>query len=748
MPDRWTHVVCPHDAHFLIRRAASDLAARLEAAVVAPDAAPRDGTVRLTIESGDPAAPEAWHIARDRRRLVLTAGRPRALYRAAWDLIDRLDAGRPVESCVVRPPLREFLAIWDQLGCGYSRDSVGFDWDAHLAEAVRLGITHLECNALATPYTIQDDDPEDPYIQWNLFGPSLDQFVASDLTAGLYPPAYLRDNLNALRARVARFRAFDIEPVMLCYEPRWLPERFFARRPDLRGPRTDHPGRGTTPRYALDVDHPAALEHYEQLVARLVAAVPDLAGICIIGEDSGAGYNFTQYRYAGPNGTFRARMHTLGQRVGDFFRALGRGLDGDGAPRRLWHVCDSFEWDRELPDVLKETEPAVGILHVTPQEDFYELDGQRRATPWHGANQVHIDDVVRRHSEMVRQTGHPDLPVTAIHGWLTDPVLGVPMPWVIAEKYRNFAAAGYDRLALYGGHLPPTHTPFNANQHVARALLRDPSADADALIAALADRWAPDQADNLLAAWRLVDRAMRLWPFRPTGDHMVCTAVWYRNLYRPLIVRPDLLPPPERRCVYLHSMSVWFDVGRFHFLWEGTRRRFTAEQAAGAADRVERHLLTPLAEAGDLLRAVPGDAAADHAERVEAIRLIAARRVRELRVAALLDAYYEGRPPADRARRREDLAAFRSLVQLDITEADLLIRLVARTGGRVVLQSPRQTPFILGTDICERLAGRSAIAARELASDATRAFFEEPLVAGEWPYRGEATIPALFRGSL
>lgn len=731
-------VSLPDNPHPLLLRAGDDLRAAAPAGLA---------EVRLVADLDDDH-PEAYRIDVDGQAIAILGVRPRAVYRGVWELIDRTAAGQAVASGVTRPAIRSIVSVWDQLGVGYTRDSVGFDWDAHLGEAVRLGITHLECNSLATPYTLQDDDPDDPYIQWNLFGPALDQFVASDLTEGLYPPAYLQANLQHLRRTVARFRAWDIEPIMLVYEPRWLPERFFCDHPHLRGPRTDHPGRGTTPRYALDVDHPAALEHYRQLAARLVEAVTELAGICVIGEDSGAGYNFTANRYAGPNGTFRARMHTLGQRVGDFFRALAGGLDADGRPRGLWHVCDSFEWEHELGDVLAESDPRVGIMHVTPQEDFYELDGQRLATPWHGAIQVRIDDVVRRHSEEIRQTGHGDLPMATIHGWMTEPVVGMPMPWVMADKFRNFAEAGYQTLALYGGHIPPTHTPFNVNQHVARAVLRDAACDADRLLADLARRWAPDAPDDLLAAWRTVDAAMRLWPFRPTGDHMGCMMVWCRHLYRPLVVRPDLLHEAEQQRVYLHSMNVWFDAARFHFLWEGTRKRFAPEAAAAAADRVDKHLLAPLADAAEQLAAIAGDAAADHRDRVEAVRLLAARRVRELRVAVLLDPYYEGAPPGDAARRQADEAAFRELVDLDIADAAQLIGLIARSAGRVVLQGELETPFILGTDVAHRLAERATIAARGLADPATARFFADPFVADEWPYRGAPTVPAIFRGSL
>ena len=79
----------------------------------------------------------------------------------------------------------------------------------------------------------------------------------SSLNKGLYPFYYLSANLDRLKRNAALARKYGLVPGLLCFEPRSVPEEFFARYPMLRGPRVDHPFRSFKPRYTMTLDAPA-----------------------------------------------------------------------------------------------------------------------------------------------------------------------------------------------------------------------------------------------------------------------------------------------------------------------------------------------------------------------------------------------------------------------------------------------------------------------------------------------------------
>lgn len=92
--------------------------------------------------------------------------------------------------------------------------------------------------------------PENMYLWFANFGPSLDQFVSSELNAGLYPETFLERNRRTLLKFAAAYRAEGITPMLYLCEPRFVPERFFARHPTLRGSRVDNPVVSDVPLYA------------------------------------------------------------------------------------------------------------------------------------------------------------------------------------------------------------------------------------------------------------------------------------------------------------------------------------------------------------------------------------------------------------------------------------------------------------------------------------------------------------------
>ena len=89
---------------------------------------------------------------------------------------------------------------------------VGPPWSVEPSEVRRycelvkdFGATAVTANRVIDPYSLHVlEQPGNPYVWFTTWGPSLDQYVSSELTYGLYPEVYLRRNRLALRRMKGR----------------------------------------------------------------------------------------------------------------------------------------------------------------------------------------------------------------------------------------------------------------------------------------------------------------------------------------------------------------------------------------------------------------------------------------------------------------------------------------------------------------------------------------------------------------
>ncbi len=183
--------------------------------------------------------------------------------------------------------------LFDYLLTQTWRTARNFDPEEHIKELARAGYTHLEINGLAGPVPFERAIPGEFYSQFYSYCIALDQYVYSELNKGIYPVDYLTANMNLLRKYAAMGRKYGLEPGILCFEPRTVPEKLFERYPTLRGARVDHPFRSRMPRYTLTIAHPLVQDHYREMIQKLLREVPDLAYMSIWSNDSGAGFEYT-----------------------------------------------------------------------------------------------------------------------------------------------------------------------------------------------------------------------------------------------------------------------------------------------------------------------------------------------------------------------------------------------------------------------------------------------------------------------
>jgi hypothetical protein len=649
---------------------------------------------------------------------VLLSSRPAFLYAAFTVMTEELmekDINR------LRPWMRTMTfavekSTFDLVLTQYARLIRPFDRERYVREYARLGFTHLEVNALATPFPAEAGVAGEFYPDFYTYCPALDQFVESRLNQGLYPSEYLRANLDRLKENARLALKYGLTPGLLCFEPRSMSEAFFQKYPTLRGPRVDHPFRSFKPRYALTLVHPAARAHYAELITNLLREVPELEFMAVWSNDSGSGFEHTKSLYVGRNG-------------GPYLIREWKD-DEEIAKAAAGNIARFF---RTIRDAAATVNPRFRV--ITRLESFY---GERRHLWPLLGDRIDVEVNSLRVSGWEMNYPHPVYPDvqvlgTALHNTLSsreraaardlasrggrsyfyhffashanhEPLLGIPFPWLTCEKLAACARLGIPTLAHMGGLHPPDKVPYAVNQEVFRAFQLDAGLDIEKTVAGIARRYVGKaNAPALVEVWRQAERAIR--HFMPLSLYSGFGTVWNRLLVRPLV--PDIDRIPEEERAYYEKVMVSpvhnpnkVDLGKdvlFDLIPTGYARK--------AFRRIDRSVWRPLEAAIDLAgsgraRALDqgdgraADVFADQECRLRALRGLY-ETLRNTAVWIYAVRTYQG------ARKAKTRAACRALlgdmIRREIRNARELVRLWNEAPVEWMMVSAfGETPFIYG----------------------------------------------------
>ena len=490
-------------------------------------------------------------------------------------------------------PVKERFTMWDNSMNQMYRFAHGFDRRAHIREIARLGFTGIELNRYADAgYHVKHRRfPQDSYAWYMSYAPALDAFVTSGLTRDFYDPAELQANLDDLREGVRIAREYGLAPGFVCYEPRGVNEAIFDRHPELRGSRIDHPGRSLQPRYALDIAHPRVLAHYAESLAALMREVPDLRFLNFWTQDSGSGLPFASKLYFGPNGSYLARTKTMGELARDFIRAL---LDAGRAVNPAFEVIMHIGW--EYNDAERRL-----ITEALP----------RGATFSHPLGGATLDrgspGVMPRYLPEDRAAGlEPYASMIVGAGHDPEPIVSLPAPRLLLQKFAWFRELGLTRLMGIEGIYSPPQSPYNVNQELFGELIRGETPDLITFLPALALQWCNGNAEAaraLVEAWRLGNDALEAWP----------RLNWYsggvgrtqgRWLIRPLVPDITKLTATERRAWERLLFPLPWDIARQNISFEGGIRFFEDEEFRRVVDATDRTVVPLLTRVVESLTAV------------------------------------------------------------------------------------------------------------------------------------------------
>ena len=552
----------------------------------------------------------AWDLVLglENRGWLITGSTPLGAAHAALFLLDKIreSNGNPAPFTRLRIPRFRTLDLeFDDWTGGFNRMADGFDIEQHARDIVRVGGTSLEVNMLADVVPVQVRERaayDDMYQWWCVYSAALDMFVESSLNRGTYDHRLLERNL----AKLKRYRdialQWGLKPTLQVFEPRVIPERFFAKYPDLRGARVDCSDYSAEAEFALDPCHPMVRKHYRELMRNLLSEAPEIASISVWSQDSNAGFPWARQLYAGPNGPRAARKRPVEESVTALMTALRDG-GREVNPDFRTELCLAWFQDHEVEGQILPDEIAA-ICSTLPRDIgvSFTIGLERPAATAPLSGRVSLD-----RARKIRSFGRePKFQIEGPSNWWKPlgPMHGVPHPRLTFAMLHSLEKDAEARdVILRGGIQTEVFVPNYINNEVIRAFLHDGAAlDLETLLAERAATWtgSPAEAAALLEAWLASDAVVRRIRVLAWTVNFVSGRTLWRRLVRPLVPDQSRLEWEDWR----HYRHLEFTVGPTDPAWidhfyKGWSRMVRDDDAHVEAGRIERELLPRLTGAVD-----------------------------------------------------------------------------------------------------------------------------------------------------
>ena len=511
------------------------------------------------------------------------------------------------------------------------------DLETSMRELARLGCTHVVINELARRSAECGPNGE-VYYRFYDYTPDIDQYVETKLNVGTYPREYLQANLNLLQSVAKLANKYGLIPGLYAAHPRSVPETLLKKYPFLRGARIDHTFRSYEPRYTLSVAHPAVRWHYAELIRNLLTEVPELGFVKMLLNDSGAGFEYTASLYPGRNGgPYIVRewrpdgeiAHLAAENVIRYYRMLR-----DAARE----VNPQFDLMTGLKNIAEEQAPILAGMdagiHLQTQSQRADVEDPE----W----QETRDSLESRGAYVLSDTNATG----------SSYILGVPSPWVVADRLQNEIDRGFDRIDVY---LNPAHmAPYDINREVVAAFQTNTGeVDVDVLLQRVAKRWVGEaQANSLIEVWKLADTAVKNAPIHFLYGWLGFT--WYRFWVRPFV--PDIAAIPEAERAYYEEpmLTVFNNPHNIDFAADALWKLHTIEGCDKDIDQFDTAVWPVLDRAIALASAQSQtDFWVDLCDRLKAYRCYAETMRNLCAWIASVHGYIEAKTDTERQRRRQ-----------------------------------------------------------------------------------------------
>jgi hypothetical protein len=588
--------------------------------------------------------------------------------------------------------------------CVMSAIRTAADFEILAAQAARLksrGRVEIGVSSLAERTTSDIPPGGSSWHDYTTCLPSLEKFFPHRDLQPFVNAEHVRRNQQLLREKLPILRRHKLAAAAQFHVPWLLPEEFFDRHPQLRGPRIDHPRRSRKEAFAMCVDSDAGRAFYGEMFRQFAREVGELSGVHLLTNDAGGGLCWADWQYIGPNGPAHCRGRNVGERVRGLIDAM-RG------------AADNREIDFDLRGNFSDAElKAIGPYH----------DEHFSTRPQHGA--------------MPRQI--------LIGPYIDNPVLGVFDAVDILKKLERLRDPAVTRIILdFSANYMRGHELHEVSEKVIEfvdAYLAEPSPPFGLMnrmkfLRKMCAKWVGEaQADRLLEALHDMHDA---FAYRAATVPMFTAnyvGVSMRHITRPLVAIPEKLTPEEEAYWLPHVFNPRIEEARRDYIdFHGSRLTGPRGMDDGANPRIG-----PIATFGNRLKDVAnrlehfddsggggaGGAAAVFRNMATSLRIYASilrscgnfYAVQKIRDRHLEEFAGPPRTPPKEADwlGNEDLALLNEFMRDELDNTTELIGLLQAGGmARVLTGSDPadEDPFLLGPDLLDQLKLKGQIMRR------------------------------------
>lgn len=175
--------------------------------------------------------------------------------------------------------------------------------------------------------------------------------------------------VGLLRERCEILRKLGLKGYWFTNEPQVLPEAFFLKYPQLRGPSVYQSNRSRMAHFAPCADQQGTLDLYAESMKNLLSECPEIELFYFLTTDSGSGFCWSPALYPGKNGNTLCKHRPMEDRVSGFLLNLRRAAETTGRNILVDIVeIEPREW--MLPTfadpmkIVAKLEPGLAVNHL------------------------------------------------------------------------------------------------------------------------------------------------------------------------------------------------------------------------------------------------------------------------------------------------------------------------------------------------------------------------------------------------
>jgi len=640
------------------------------------------------------------------------------------------EASEILDGKVFEPAFASHRVAYDYFLTQEGRITQGLDRETYVRELARKGFTHVEVNGLGSPMGIETGPKGEVYPMFYTYCPALDQFVYSELNKGIYPFYYLSANLTYLKENARLARKYGLVPGMLSFEPRAVPEEFFNKYPMLRGARVDHPFRSFRPRYVMAITHPKVLDHYAEMMQKLLAEVPDLGFLNIWTNDSGAGFEHTKSLYVGRNGgAYLVRewkddaeiARLAGENVLRFFANLKTAATEINPDFSIITRMESFYGEHDIIiNGLKgnlDIETASLIQRGWDMPYSHPKYADRKDINAGCVFQQAFDERENPIVQGIRDQGSA-VSFYFAYGPQTmfAPLMGIPYPRLTRARLETLSKNGVDQLAHMGGTFPPEKVPWNINHEILRNFQLNPAKPVEKVLADFVAMHVPSgTAEPLLRAWELTEEGILGFP-NVSSLYSTIGFTWYRLWTRPFVPDIEKLAPDDRSYYEDFMCTVPHNPNNVDLSKDVLFTLTTPQRSHEDAERIDMYVLPKLVEAIAILESLKSAAPVFHDQLVR-IKALKCWLTTQRNIAAWVDTVYGFMNADTQEEKRRFKTLNREMMLNEIGNAGALLALFAEGVEFMSLTDRGETPLIYGTNLPELIVRRIRLMKEHLDDD-------------------------------